>query len=134
MSSSVSPSRPPRPPPAHTLPCPLPSSQGRALGPDNNLCLKRLQDARACDCPSLSPCVARTDFLLSTLCLLLGHEAHICRCLFHSPAVQSPLNYLALSLPSGHLVSVGRCVRLCRVMHRGCVPLSASLALGFCKC
>lgn len=96
-----------------STPSPSPSSHGGILSPANNLCLKSLQDGRACE-QSLPQalCVCWDRFRLSTLYLLLGRETQICRCLLHSPAVESLLNNLALPpLRTGHLVSVGCCLR-----------------------
>lgn len=96
-----------------STPSPSPSSHGGILSPANNLRLKSLQDGRACE-QSLPQalCVCWDRFRLSTLYLLLGRETQICRCLFHSPAVESLLNNLALPpLRTGHLVSVGCCLR-----------------------
>lgn len=59
-----------------------------------------------------SPVRCWDRFRLSTLYLLLGRETQICRCLLHSPAVESLLNNSALPpLRTGHLVSVGCCLR-----------------------
>ena len=96
-----------------STPSPSLSSQGGTLSPANNLCLKSLQNGRACE-QSLSraPCICWDRFRLSTLYLLLGCETQIWRCLFHSPAVESLLNNLALRpLRTGHLVPVGCCLR-----------------------
>ena len=95
-----------------STPSPSPSSHGGILSPAN-LRFKSLQDGRACE-QSLPQalCVCWDRFRLSTLYLLLGRETQICRCLFHSPAVESLLNNLALPpLRTGHLVSVGCCLR-----------------------
>lgn len=81
-----------------STPRPSHSSHGRAMSPANKLCLKSLQDGRACEQNlSRALCVCWDGFLLSTLYLLLGRETQICRRLFHLLAVESLLSNSALS-------------------------------------